>query len=178
MPRARTLTLPVPIADEIAAAAARAERSIGFLVLGALKAAGPLKGDPPAAPDRALELTVDEDDPRDLLARLAKLAAERAPGRSLDHATALAWSAGRAQILAWVERVAAVNAGARADDLDDGLRAAADATTAPDRLVALAKSAYPRVRALVAAHPRAPEEALAQLRADRDRVVRETLAAR
>src|SRR5688572_9519130 len=170
MAKRSALSLPVEIADEIAAAAARAERSVTFLVLGALRAAKALKGEPPAGARRALELTTDEDDPRDAASRMKKLVADKGTGRSVDDAVALAWAAGRAQILAWVERVAAVDEGQRADDLDEGLRAAADPSTPVDRLLTLARSAYPRVRALVAAHPAAPAEALALLDQDRERV--------
>ncbi len=84
----------------------------------------------------------------------------------------------REPILAWVERVAALNADASTDELDAELRAAADAKTPPARLAELAKSAYPRVRALVAANSVTPAAVLAVLSQDGDRVVKAALAAR
>jgi hypothetical protein len=174
---ARAVTIPVRVAEEIAESAAKAERSVGFLVLGALRAAGSLTGEPEGE-RRQLVLSTDEDDPRDLPSRLGKLAAAKARGRSLDDAVALAWMAGRTQIIAWVERAASVNVGERADDLDRGLRDAADKTTSPTRLAELAKSPYPRVRALVAEHAATPAETLQLLAADRERVVREAVERR
>jgi hypothetical protein len=178
MARARSLRLPPSVADEIAAASARSERSVAFLVLGALKSAAALTGDPAAGERRELSLTTDEDDPRDIGTRLDRLAAEKAKGRSLDDAVALAWSARRTQILAWVDRIASVDVGTQADDLDQGLRDAAAPGTASARLIELARSPYPRVRALVAAHLGTPPEALAILGADRERIVREALERR
>ena len=72
MPKPRTLELPTATADEIAAAAARSERSIAFLVLGALKSAPALSGDPGAGARKTLSLETDDDDPRDLHKRLDK----------------------------------------------------------------------------------------------------------
>lgn len=183
-----TLKLPVAIADEIEAAARRCERSVGFLVLGALKA----DSRPHAAPDgargrqgagapggavpgdrRAMEVTTGEDDPRDLGTRLKKLAADKK--LSLEDAVALAWTARRAAILAWVDKIAAVDVKQQADDLDEGLRRAADPKTPPAELVALAGSDYVKVRVLVAENPSSPKEALARLGEDKDRVVREAL---
>lgn len=177
MARALTLELPLAVADELSSASARCERSVGFLVLGALKSAGTLSGTP-TGERKSIELTTDDDDPADLASRCKKLAAEKTKGRSLDDAVALAWAARREQILAWVERVGKVNEGERADDLDEGLRVAADPATPAVKLVELAKSAYPRVRALVAAHPGAPKEALDLMGNDRERIVREALIAR
>jgi hypothetical protein len=176
--RALSVSLPAAIAAEISVAAARAERSVGFLVHGALKSAGALSGPAPAGEPSALSITTDDDDPKDLAARLQKLAAEKAQGATLDVAVALAWAARRAQILAWVERVAAVNVGERADDLDDGLREAGRAETSPERLLVLAQSAYPRVRALVVLHPRVPEAALELLGKDREKAVRQAFTER
>jgi len=177
MAKPRSLELPVATADEIAAAAARSELSIAFLVLGALKSAPALVGEPGGA-RKALPLTTDDDDPRDLHKRLDKLADDKARGKSLDDAVALAWTARRAQILAWVERIAHVDEGQKADDLDSGLRDAATATTAGPRLLELARSPYPRVRALVAAHKAAPPEALKLLASDKERIVMEALEQR
>jgi hypothetical protein len=174
----RSLSLPVDVADELLAASARAERSAAFLVLGALKASGELTGTVDAGARRAVSLDRDEEDPRDLVSQIVKLAAAKARKLSLDDAVALAWRDRRAPILAWVERVAALNADASTDELDAELRAAADAKTPPARLAELAKSAYPRVRALVAANAVAPAEVLAVLSQDGDRIVKEALARR
>lgn len=176
MARDLALSLPLEIAQEIAAAAMRAERSVGFLVLGALKSAPALVGKAPGGPSHDLLVTTDEDDPKDLAKRLQKLAVEKAPGASTEVAVALAWSARRSQILAWVDRIAAVNLGARADDLDDGLREASAPGTSTERLLALAQSDYPKVRALVVAHPRAPAAALELLARDREKAVRQAFS--
>lgn len=178
MARAQKLSLPTAIADELGDAARRCERSVGFLVLGALKSAPSLVGPPPDGARRGLELATDEDDPKDLPSRVKKLATEKGNGLSLDDAVTLAWTARRAQILAWVERASSVNQHERADDLDDGLRAAADPATPANKLVELARSAYPRVRVLVAARKDAPPEALEILGRDREPLVRTTLEER
>ena len=171
------LQLPAVAAEELRAAARDSERSVAFLVLGALKSATALSGDVPAA-RVALEVTSNDDDPKDLAARLKKLAADKATGSTLDEAVALAWAQRSAAILAWVRRIASVDEGQKADDLDEGLRLAADPTATPAQLDELAKSPYVKVRALVAAHPAASASALGLLAADRDRVVKAALAAR
>ena len=166
------LKLPTAVADEIESAARRSERSVGFLVLGALKSSGALSGDIPD-PRRAMEVTTGDDDPKDLGARLKKLAADKK--LPIDDAVALAWVARRAAILAWVDKIAAVDVGQQADDLDEGLRRAADPKTPAAELVALAGSVYVKVRVLVAENPSSPKDALIKLGADKDRVVREAL---
>ncbi|MGZ3440948.1 MAG: variant leucine-rich repeat-containing protein [Polyangia bacterium] len=90
-------------------------------------------------------------------------------------ALAAAWTATRARVAAWIAREVEAQKAEHADDLDAGLRDAADAKAAPARLVELARSEYVRVRTLVARHPEAPPEALQILGADKDRVVREAL---
>jgi hypothetical protein len=177
MPALR-VSLPTAIADEIAGAARRCERSVGFLVLGALKSATALGAAPPRGDTRPLDLETDDDDPKDLASRVKKLAAERGKGLSFDDAVAAAWTARRAQILAWVDRAASVNESARADDLDEALAAAANPKTPATRLVELAKSVYPRVRVIVAGRKDAPAEALAILARDREPRVRKTLEER
>lgn len=171
------LRLPAEAAAELAAAARDSERSVAFLVLGALKSAGALAGDVTTA-RVPLELTTDDDDPKDLAARLQKLAADKGTGLRLDEAVALAWAQRRLAILAWVGRIASVDEGQKADDLDEGLRLAADSKATPAQLTALSQSPYVKVRALVAAHAATPEATLDALRADRDRVVKAALAAR
>lgn len=177
MPAPLSLKLPIATVAEIERAAARCERSVGFLILGALKSASSLSGEP-VGERVSFALRTDDEDPRDLVARSKKLAAEKAPKRAFDDAVALAWQARREQILAWVEKIAKVNEGEKSDDLDEGLRIAADPATEPDKLVDLAKSEYPRVRALVAAHRGSPMEALELMKNDRERIVREALIAR
>lgn len=164
-----TLTLPQRIADEIADAARRTHRSVAFIVARALAAA---KDAPPVAldgPTVELALASDEDDPPS-----AQQRARKASGAEV----AAAWTATRARFAAWIAREEEAQKAERADDLDAGLRDAADPQAAPERLVALARSEYVRVRALVAAHPAAPAEALAILREDKDRVVREAIGRR
>lgn len=174
-PRSKTptVTLPQSIADEIRDAAARTHRSVSFIVARAL-AAG--QGAPPVAPgptiDGAtseLELVSDEDNPPSAQQRAKKASPAE---------VAAAWTATRARFAAWIAREEEAQQAERADDLDAGLRDAADAATPPARLLALAGSEYVRVRALVAAHPATPPEALVRLREDKDRVVREALARR
>jgi hypothetical protein len=164
-----TLELPRAIADEIADAAAKTHRSVSFIVARAL-AAGK---DAPAVTldgERAVvTLTTGEDDPP------AAVAAAKTASAA---AVAAAWTATRARFAAWVAREQAAQQAEQSEDLDTGLRDAAAADTASARLLELAKSEYVRVRALVAAHPAAPAEALALLAADKDRVVRAALAAR
>ena len=163
---AATIELPPAIADEIADAAQKTHRSTAFIIARAL-AAG--KGAPPVtltAPTRALALTSDEDDPASALA-----AAKKATPAEL----AAAWTATRARFAAWIAREVEAQKAEHADDLDSGLRDAADLQTPAARLVELARSEYVRVRTLVARHPAAPPEALQLLGADKDRVVREAL---
>jgi hypothetical protein len=178
MPAPRALSLPAEIAAEVLSASARSERSPGFLLLGALKGAGPLAGRRENGPRRSVLLDREEDDPRDLVSQIQKLAAAKARELDLDTAATLAWRERRFAILAWVDRIAALNQAAGDDELDEGLRAAADPSTPPVRLLALAESPYPRVRALVAAHAHAPAHALSLLGRDGDRLVRDALAAR
>jgi hypothetical protein len=164
--KAASIELPSAIADEIADAAQKTHRSTAFIIARAL-AAG--KGAPPVtptAPTRALALTSDEDDPPSALA-----AAKKATPAEL----AAAWTATRARFAAWIAREVEAQKAEHADDLDTGLRDAADVRTAAARLVELARSEYVRVRTLVAHHPAAPPEALSILGADKDRVVREAL---
>lgn len=119
----------------------------------------------------ALALTTDEDDPPNVQAKL-KAAAK---GRTLDEAIAAAWAANRTRFQQWAERESQAAQAERADDLDEGLKAAADADTPAARLAELARSDYPKIRALVAVHPRTPAEVLAVLAEDRERYVREAV---
>lgn len=170
-PRTKTITvdLPLGLRDEITSLAETTGRSVVYLIARALAAAPdapPVELDGPFAP---LALVPAEDDPP----RLRAMARVAPAGR-----IAAVWTATRPHFLAWAARLALADRAAAADDLDVELRDAANPHTDPARLAALAASEYPRVRALVAANPAAPPAALEQLRSDRDRVVREALAAR
>jgi hypothetical protein len=170
-PKAKSpaIELPSAIVDEITDAARRTHRSIVFIVARAL-AAG--KNAPAVAldgPHGVLVLVCDEDDPPSAL-----VAAKKASPAAL----AAAWTATRARFAAWIAREEEAQKAERADDLDAGLRDAADPAAPPARLVELAHSDYVRVRVLVARHPAAPAAALERLRADPDRVVRAALAER
>jgi hypothetical protein len=163
--------LPRPIATEIADVVARTQRSPAFVALRALGAAPAAPAAPPAGDRAALALTTDDDDPPNTAAKLKAAAA----GRPLDEALAAAWVATRARFQRWAEREVALRGAERADDLDAGLAAAADPATPPGRLAELAASPYPRIRALVAAHPQAPADALARLAEDREPYVRDAV---
>jgi hypothetical protein len=164
-----TLELPSAIADEIADAAAKTHRSLAFIVARTLAAGGNAAPVAIAGERVTLTLRADEDDPPSAVAAAKQASAA---------AVVAAWTATRARFAAWIAREQAAQQAERADDLDAGLRDAADVRTPPPRLLQLAQSEYVRVRALVAGHPAAPPEALTLLGADRDRVVRQALASR
>jgi hypothetical protein len=164
--KAATLELPQAIAAEIADAAAKTHRSTAFILARALTAG---KGAPTVAlapPMTALPLTSDEDDPPSALA-----AAKKASPADV----AAAWTATRARFAAWIAREVEAQKAEHADDLDTGLRDAADPKTPVTRMVELARSEYVRVRTTLIANPAVSPEALAVLAADKDRVVREAL---
>jgi hypothetical protein len=166
-----TVQLPTAVRDEIADAARRTHRSVAFIVRRALaaipKGASAVGAAGPRAP---LELTTDDDDPADTVSKI-----KAAAGASLDDAIAAAWIATRARFQAWIAREEAAGQAERADDLDAGLRDAAAAATPVARLVELSKSEYPKIRALVAAHPQAPKEVLERLSADKEPYVRDAV---
>lgn len=164
-----TVELPRAIAAEIADAASKTHRSTTFIVARALAAGRGATKFPLDGELTKLTLTSDDDDPPSAIA-----AVKQASG---DDITA-AWTATRARFAAWIAREQAAQANERADDLDAGLRDAADPATKPARLAELAASEYVKVRALVARHPATPADALAKLGADADRIVRAALAAR
>lgn len=167
-PKAKTPTLELPqaIADEIADAAQKTHRSTTFVVARALAAGKGAPAVPLSAPMAPLSLTSDEDDPPSALA-----AAKKATSAEV----AAAWTATRARFAAWIAREQEAQKAERADDLDAGLRDAANPATPAPRLVELARSEYVRVRTLLVSNPALPAEALAVLAADKDRVVREAL---
>jgi hypothetical protein len=168
-PASLKVELPTSIADEIVATAAAVGRSVAFVVDRALTAAPAAAPVADAGPRRVLAITTDEDDSPRVLTRARAAAPETITA---------AWTATRERFAAWVARAQEAARAEAADDLDAGLRDAADPATPPDRLLALTANEYPRVRALVARNPAAPPEALARLRADRDRGVQAALVER
>jgi hypothetical protein len=166
-----TVSLPRDVADELADAARRTQRSVAFIVRRALGAA-PNASDAGAPSERVdLALTTDEDDPPDTATKI-KAAAK---GRSLDDAIAAAWRETRARFHAWIAREEAAATAERADDLDTSLADAQAASTPVARLTALASSEYPKVRALVAIHPSTPPDVLAKLSQDKEPYVRDAV---
>jgi len=164
--KAATIDLPTAIADEIADAAANTHRSTAFILARALAAGKGAPAVPLAAPLKPLPITSDEDDPASALA-----AAKKATTADV----AAAWTATRARFAAWIAREVEAQKAERADDLDAGLRDAADPKTPPARMAELARSEYVRVRTTLLGNPALAPEALAILAADKDRVVREAL---
>jgi predicted transcriptional regulator len=164
--KAATIELPQAIADEIADAAHKTHRSTAFIVARALAAGRGAPAVALTAPLTALPLTSDEDDPASALASAKKASAAE---------VAAAWTATRARFAAWIAREVEAQKAEHADDLDAGLRDAADGKSPPARLVELARCEYVRVRTLLIANPALPSEALAILRDDKDRVVKEAL---
>ena len=166
-----TVSLPQTVADELADAARRTQRSVAFIVRRALGAA-------PNAPDRSVDgervplaLTTDEDDPADTLTKIKAAAKERA----LEDAIAAAWLETRARFHAWIAREEAAAQAENADDLDTALGQAQDPKATVEILVRLAANEYPKVRALVAIHPATPPEALARLAQDKEPYVRDAV---
>ena len=167
-----TLQLTKSLADEIADVARRAQRSVAFVVHRTLltgKEAAPVSG--PTVP---LALATDDEDPPSLLAKLHLAAA----GRAVEEALVASWPLARDKFHAWLARLEQAAEAERADDLDAALLEAAAPATAPARLTELSKSEYPKVRALVAAHPSAPPDVIKKLEVDRERSVREIASAR
>jgi hypothetical protein len=164
--------VPVEVAREITDVARRTRRSVAFVVRRAL-GSGPPPGEA-SGELVALELTVDDDDPANLVSKIRAAAGDR----ELGGAIAAAWGVMRARFLEWAAREESAAEAERADDLDAALAEAAAPDTPPERLAALSSSEYVRVRALVAAHPRTPPDVRARLAADKDRVVRAAAAPR
>ncbi|HEX4458461.1 MAG TPA: hypothetical protein VIA18_10855 [Polyangia bacterium] len=164
-----TVELPHAIAAEIADAAQKTHRSTTFIVARALAAGRGATHFPLDGALEKLTLVSDDDDPPSAIAAVKKASAGD---------IAAAWTATRARFAAWIAREQEAQANERADDLDAGLRDAADPAAPPARLAELATSEYVKVRALVARHPATPADALAKLGADADRIVRAALAAR
>jgi hypothetical protein len=167
--KAEVVELSVAVCDEIEDAARRTNRSVAFIVRKALAAGQGAAADPPAGPRGRLELRTEEDDPVDTLKKIRAAAS----GRALGDAIACAWVASRERFLAWIARVEEAERAAQADDLDRELADASAQSTSAERLAALSRSEYPRVRALVAVHATTPPDTLAALARDRERSVRE-----
>lgn len=167
--RGPTVVLPQAIAEEIRAAAAQTQRSVAFIVARALTITGEQASALLEGPQEVLCLSCGEDDPPQLAVRLRAASPPQ---------IVASWTASRARFAIWVAREVAARQAEVADDLDEGLRLAADPNTTPAQLLALTASPYVRVRALVAAHPAAPATALERLRTDPDRVVRSALTQR
>jgi hypothetical protein len=164
-----TVELPRAVAAEIADAAQKTHRSTTFIVARALSAGRGAAKIPRDGERTTLTLTADEDDPPSAVSAVKKATSDD---------VAAAWVSTRDRFAAWIAREEAAQANERADDLDAGLRDAADPAARPARLAELAASEYVKVRALVAQHPATPAEVLARLGADSDRIVRAALAAR
>lgn len=172
MPPRKPLIVEVQreVAEEIADAARRTQRSVAFIVRRALGAA-PNAQNVPSGEKAELALTTDEDDPADQLTKIKA----HAKSRSLDDAIAAAWTETRARFHAWIAREEAAGQAERADDLDHSLRDAQDPKISIDRLIALASSEYPKVRALVAIHPACPADILTKLSTDKEPYVRDAV---
>lgn len=166
------LMLPAEVAQEIAQVAASAQRSTAFITLRALLAAP--KDAVAEAGDTSFSLSLDEDDPTTTLTKIKATAGKR----PLDQAVAGAWTQTRSRFAKWLEKESAARQAEDAGDLDAALAEAQAAGTSADRLAALARSEYPRVRALVAAHGATPAETLSALAKDREPYVREVVQRR
>ena len=165
-PTTPAIALPPAITDEICDAARKTGRSTAFIVARAVTAG---KGAPPVpmdGPHEPLFLESDDDDPPSALATARK---------ATPAEVAACWTATRARFAAWIAREVEAQKAERADDLDAGLRDAADPKTPPARMAELARSEYVRVRTTLLGNPALAPEALAILAADKDRVVREAL---
>jgi hypothetical protein len=168
-----SVNVPAVVAEEIGDAARRLHRSPAFIARRALA----------AAPNAELSisdervpfiLATDEDDPADTLTKIKAAAS----GRSLDEALTAAWITTRARFHAWIAREEHAGAAEHAHDLDSALRDARDPSIDMARLIELATSEYPKVRALVAAHPACTKELLEKLAADKEPYVRDAVANR
>jgi hypothetical protein len=152
--------------EEISDVSRRAQRSVAFVVMRALSAARdarPVKIGDQTSP---LPLTTDDEDPPNLLKQPPS--AESVAG---------AWPLSREKFFSWLKKLEEAQKLERADDLDAALAQAAHEQTDAARLGELAKSEYPRVRALVATHKNTPAEVIERLLQDRERSVREAASA-
>lgn len=171
--RSLKIKLPVEIAQEIARVAEATQRSTAFIALRAL-AAAPKATVGDGAKTAAFELTLDEDDAANTLTKIASTSGER----SVDEALAAAWLATRDRFSKFLAVEASARESEQADELDGSLREAEALATKASRLATLSTSDYPRVRALVAAHPNTTAAVLAQLARDKEPYVRDAVVNR
>lgn len=168
--RSLNIKLPFEIAQEITQVAQSTQRSTGFIALRALSAAPKA---PAAAVSKAVafELTLDEDDAANTLTKITATSGDC----SVDEALAAAWLATRDRFSKFLSKETSAQQAEQADELDESLWQAAAPQTTAARLDELCSSDYPRVRALVAAHPNATAKALAQLSRDKEPYVRDAV---
>ena len=168
--RSLKIKLPFEIAQELAKVAEATQRSTGFIALRALSAA-PKAPAAAAALSVAFELTLDEDDAANTLTKITAASGDR----SVDEALAAAWVATRDRFSKFLSKETSARQAEQADELDESLREAEAPGTTAARLDELSSSAYPRVRALVAAHPNATAKSLALLSRDKEPYVRDAV---
>lgn len=164
------IKLPPHVANELEQVAAATQRSTAFIALRALLAGGkaPLT---PATKVQTFTLQLDEDDAANTLTKLTQAAGER----GVDEALAAAWTATRDRFAKFLDKETSARQAEVADELDQSLAQAEAPDTSTQRLEELAASAYPRVRALVAAHPNTSEAALLRLSRDKEPYVRDAV---
>ncbi len=173
-PSNSNLTLPASIATQIADVAARTRRSTAFIVLRSISGASKDVAASISAPTLPLELARDDDDPANIVSKIQTVCGKR----ELAAAITGAWMSNGARFLKWADTESSAQEAEAADDLDAELKAANDPTTDTATLDNLASSAFPRVRALVAAHKNSSEAAIKQLERDRETYVRDAVANR
>ncbi|MDZ4695766.1 MAG: hypothetical protein SGI86_11510 [Deltaproteobacteria bacterium] len=169
-----SLTLPALIATQIADVAARTRRSTAFIVLRSLSGASKDATGSITAPTLPLKLERDDDDPANVMSKIQTTCGNR----EFAAAIAGAWTSNGERFLKWADTESAAQKVEEADDLDAELKAAQDPATNTATLDKLASSAFPRVRALVAAHKNSSESAIKQLERDRETYVRDAVANR
>ena len=164
------IKLPADVAKELAQVAASTQRSTAFIALRALSAGG-------RAPMVKLEnpqpfvLQLDEDDAAATLTKITQAAG----ARGVDEALASAWVATRDRFAKFLHKETSARQAEVADELDQSLAEAEAPETNTQRLDELARSEYPRVRALAAAHPNTSDAALARLARDKEPYVRDAV---
>jgi len=164
-----TIQVPPEVKATIDDVAARSSRSVAFVVdiiLRGSSASSAREGDLVA-----MEIAPEKDDPRGLVSNIKKAGKKDLAGRVVG-----GLGETKARLLAWADRMHAAMTKPQAAELDRALDAARALSTDAAQLIELAKSEYPKVRALVAAHPNTPEEVRVKLSKDRDRTVREAAA--
>lgn len=164
------IKLPVDVAKELSQVAAATQRSTAFIALRALLAGA--KAAPVAvAKAEAFTLQLDEDDAANTLTKITQAAGSR----GVDDALVSAWAATRDRFAKFLDKETSARQAEAADELDESLAQAEAPGTTTARLDELAGSGYPRVRALVAAHPNTSDAALARLARDKEPYVRDAV---